>query len=382
MLNRIDAVAQRFHSRDTKGYCDVPEAAEKFREALRITKGRTNNELAMRIASRDTSTVEDIIRLAEWKEDGKVPEWEQVVKCTAQRKMDDWAKRRRSQEMKFPKLEETMFAKILQKKGLWGYAQEMNISNASMVNLTGDGARYWANERKAFSTLMAFAINNTERITKYAPRYLKNWSRAVNVSTPENMAGITATLFKAKKAMFKYELDTINELPQEVLERIQLSKHEPESFASCYFGTTVPRTEYYAELAKMFLEAMEYMGLGVYCDWMDSDWPRSLPSFRAKGIVPVCKKVLSSVKSFNSMVKKGFDPNLVRDEIVQLLNNYVQQVCKVHWVFVKRANARMEYPELETAKKKSAKKSTAKSTTKAEKTDTLSVGGMTLRIRE
>lgn len=379
MKDRIEDVVRRFWPNDTQGYCSVDEAADKFRKALKKSRGQTNTELSMRLAVLNNTTDDDLIRLGSWRKEGKVPSYEKVVRNDQQPRKTDWGRRREQQEKKFAKLQDTIFARILQQKGLWEFAKGFNIHYTAMTNLNGEGARYWEDERKEFSMLMCFAFNDTERIVKYAPKYVNKWSRMVNVSKPTNVVG---TEWKLKKQMLEWELAVINELPQEVLERVQASQHDPYSVASCYFGSTVPRTDYYRELSKMFLESMEYMGLGMYCDWMESDHVSSLPSFRSKGLVPLFKKVLSVVKTFNTMVKKGFAPDMVRDEVMTILNDYARVNCKVHWVFTKRVNAPVEYPELVPAKKKAANHSSNKAVKKSKASPTIDLGdGLVMRLQ-
>lgn len=372
-----DAVASRWHSSNKDGNCSISEASDKLRKALAQTKGACNCELAIDIAIRKNSTVEDIARVGSWiGEDGKAHapgRFDRVIRHRHE-KLSGYGRRQIQQDKRLTKLEDSVYGKYLKSKGLWGTVKELNLDKHNSTHILTEGC-YW-HERRELNMLMFVAKLSMERIAQFMPNVNSQWMKRLNVG------GDNDDRKEAKQNILKEEFEALNQAPEEVLQDIEKhyiegSNRTPHTFGGAFWATwsSGGQVAYYNELGRMAMEALKYMGIGIYHD--TAGYYTQLPSKVKKGAIPLAKKMVSIQKTFNSMLKQGFEPSLVREEMCSQLTEFAKERCEIGWRFFSRLDAPMTY-EVAEKKKPNAKKSN--SGAKSQEPRIENIGGMELRF--
>lgn len=374
------AVASIWHKGNTDGNCPIPEAVAKMREALNKTKGACNCELAVKIAIRKYSTVDDIIRVGSWRDENghtATPVMSDRVIYHRNQKLGAYGRNRIKQDKRRVTLEESVYGKYLKSKGLWGRIKDFNLEKHNPTEILTEGC-YW-NERRALNMLMFMSKLKMDRITQFMPAVVDQWTKRLNL----NVSGDNGDARKeSKRGILKAEFEALNQAPEEVLRQIESAYFEgsscvPHTFAGAFWSTwcNSGQGEYYNELGRMTMEALEYMGIGLYHNVKDKY--TQLPSKIKKGAIPLAKRIISIQNTFNSMLKQGFDPSIVREEISSQLTEFAKQRCYIEWEFFSRLDAPMEY---EIAKKKKASSPKASGGAKAQEPRIEVINGMELRF--
>ena len=374
------AVASIWHKENADGNCPIPEAVAKMREALNKTKGACNCELAVKIAIRKYSTVDDIIRVGSWRDENghTVPpmKYDRVI-YHRNMKLSSYGRKEVQQNKRKTTLEESIYGKYLKSKGLWWRVKDLHLEKHNPTYLLTEA--YYLQERRALNMLMFMSKLNMDRITQFMPTVVKQWTERLNL----NVSGDDGDARKeSKRSILKAEFEALNQAPEEVLRQIESayiegSNHVPHTFGGAFWATwcNSDQGEYYNELGRMTMEALEYMGIGLYHNIKNKY--TQLPSKIKKGAIPLAKRIINIQKTFNSMLKQGFDPSIVREEMSSQLTEFAKQRCYIEWEFFSRLDAPMEY---EITKKKKASSPKASGGAKAQEPRIEVINGMELRF--
>lgn len=348
---------------DRDNNCSEQEAIDKLQIAFGKSKGRCNNALALQIAFRKDSTADDIIRLGQFA--GTVAPSERVV-YKRTRKLDATDRAYVQRIRRDTPLGESVIGKFLKAKGMWDRAVQKGLNRYSADQLTNarNSSATWR-ERRELNMLMFMAKMKADRFKELAPHWVTGWVDKLNIGT--NAEASVDERRDSQQAILKYEMDALEQADEHILSEVETYINGnsgnpcPNSFGSSYWATwnSGQQAIYYNELGRMFIEALQYMGLGIYhniADLTAGYQNRSqLPSNRKKGTIPIAKKTVAMLKSFNSMLKKGFEPSIVREEIIAQLNEYAAAQKGLRWVFFARLDAPSEYEIKPPKKEKSAK---------------------------
>lgn len=355
---------------NTGPMCSVDEAVDKMRKALYETKGNCNTPLGLRLAIHKHATVDDIKRLgAYYNDDGEKvtpPICNRIIVDYNHRKDSSYQKSKKFLDKKRPKFEETVYGRWFKSKGMWKAVEEAGLAKYCPQDILTSGVLI--QERKTLESLMFASKLSTKRLKEIAPTYTSALTEQINLYGAGDRA-------KSKRMLLKYELDSLNEAPEEILTHMEdicvkeASRWSlPKSFARALWAVFKSGTKemYTMELGRMLIDAMQYMGIGLYArlDNVEPDYASGTTSVIGKGTTPLAKKVVAIVKSFNSMLRQGFGVDIVRDEIITQLNQFSQANCGLHWTFFARNDAPKEYKDVEPKKKSSAKASSTKSSSK------------------
>lgn len=266
-----------------------------------------------------------------------------------------------------------MYGRFLKEKGLWKSAEEKGLDRYTIEQLSHNGL--YVMESRALNALMFAAKLDLPRFKKFAPNAMRTLLDGINLTGKSAQS-------QSKREMLFEELNALEQASEEVLSYLEAnyekdSRKKERTFATAFWALfkSGDKVFYTAELGRMFMEALKYMGIGIYHD--NSGGYSNMPSRVAKGTIPLAKKAVALQSTFNKMLKQGHDPKIVRDEMVSQLTNFGCMQCGLKWKFFARLDAPLNY---EVAKKSSTKKTTQATTKGKKESRTEVVNGMTLRF--
>lgn len=380
-------VAQAFQYRwvEKPENCSQEEAIEKFRQALHQSKGKCNTRMGVEIACLKSATVDDIARLGTINPD-KVPDYrDKAVTTDRQSKMTPYDRVRRQSIARHTRLSDTTLGRLLKKTGLWESVAHLDKADMNTIRANSFGS--YDQEWNLMSMAMFFALNDGSRVAEHYPAMSQHISKHIRVekkdADPNTEFGRRCiTFYNARKEMLKHDTKWLNSLTDEQLKELNSAMDgrswlHPVTFTEAYYTSSTAFNDVNVELGHMFMEAMDYMGLGVYQEFdKENPYYRSNVSFSHKGIVPLVKKVLASQRHFNAMLKQGYDVSMVREETILDIENYISGRTNLKWKFFVLKDAPTEY---EVAKQKSVKKERKP---KVERPKTIKVGNFELAVQE
>lgn len=124
-----------------------------------------------------------------------------------------------------------------------------------------------------------------------------------------------------------------------------------------------PSTDKNMELVREAYQVMEYIGIGVCWNYVErvkddgtKEYREVYSNQKATGVGSMLKKVSSMMRRFTADMRKGFDPEDVRELIVEDLNGWAASKVGDRWQFYPRTDAKKEYEEFAKKKKPSMSK--------------------------
>lgn len=384
---KVEREVQRVY-KDKPRHCSLKETADKFRKALAQSKGRCNTDVAIQIAMLKNSTVDDVVRLGDWCGEGKNTSiFDKGIQTTADRKLDAGDRKRIQQIKRTVRFGDTFIAERLKKGGTWDTVKHLENVDWELVR-DGNHGTYTKDRQRIFAAML-FCKTSHDRLKEHYERMVTHvedfpLQAPTQIWGDESYKRNVRELFSCRKWALKHELEWLNQLPEDTLKDISTKLEEQRFFAQpvtlteCVFvsNMTMFNNPVNMEMGRMAFEALDYMGLGVYQSYSNPlARYRNSSQFMHKGIVPMVKKIISSQRHFNALLKKGFDLKLVREEIILDLENAINGRTNFSWKFFAKSNAPSTY-EVQTEKTKRSRKP------KVEQPKTITVGGLELTVKE
>lgn len=316
------------------------EAKVKLREAVFKTKGKCNSEFALDIAMRKASTVDDIIRLAT---EAEVPlNYRKALRGSLRNHRTTVSYR--INEKRRVALKDTVVWRWIEKMGLVKMAEAqslhtMTLSTNRMSNMY----------QEALEGLMMYgrAGVNMDDLHRHIVDALKRVKMKYGENYDEDIKKFVGMELKWLANMPDSLNDWVENYDLTTLTQAVWNSNGHQNYHNRF-------SSYYAEkgeIARMksmaMAEYLEYMGIGVI-----GVYAYNSSATRRKGIMPMTKFVMSAQNKFMSMIKKGFEVSLVREEICSMLSTWAETHCSIRWKFYPRTDAPTEYPELVVKKVK------------------------------
>lgn len=335
---------------EDRNFIPKEEALVKLKKAVFLTKGLCNNDDALQIARRANSTVDDIVRLGSYK---KLEQrlYYRPLQGSPRHRFNSIAQRIQSKRV--VKLVDTVVWRYWESKGLTKIATEKyHLQNANASDCIYKGYGYRSDAQKGYAELMNFAklstseaIMNNHSISEGLMKVNHGAIREVYKNNPAYV-----DYYDGREEFYKAEVDWMSHAPQDILDRLNPTISYA-SMTQCMWnmqgsirsGVVTDMTGFKArEYARQMARYMKYMGIGVA-----GIGGYSWGIVRNRKNTQALAKFMMTVKNkFDQMIKKGFDVSLVREEMVNSLNNWVSTKCVIDWTFFIRTDAPSEYPEL------------------------------------
>lgn len=411
-----------------------PDKYKKLVEAMNKSNGKVNNIVGMFLAMSDTATVDDVVKMASGYGTSKeeLKELQNIVgynydnqpwKVVSGRTKDEILRRRKSlRQDKFNKgftykFEDTFLYRTMVKLGLstkleaekncWGrstysvnatYHSKLSDSNYVQPVMLF----YHASENLRETILSDANLNEmwTEQ-AKIQRTVSKPWSEKEKEQHPVTSTDEEWRQFQTKHII--KEFDQVAHMPiklkKEMNDWIEYYKTSEEGR---YYGTEklppmimhtilsgfrYPCEDKTVELVREAYEVMDYMGIGVVWNFVETETIESNPDGSIKydengkevkkvvyrrayykdtpyRVGAMMKHISSSMRKFAADVKKGFDARDVREIVIEDLNGWSAAQARDHWKFFARDDAPTDYPDLQ--KKKKGNKSNNVELTQAE----------------
>lgn len=352
-------MANSINEYDRVEVCDDATRDEKLKRAVFLSHGLCNNNRAREIASLANSTPEDIVRLCSG--DRILRDmWRRPVKGATRILRKSWATR--VNEGRKVRFVDTIYGRVFNNAG-WG-----EFAKDHFGSLTADEFKegYMPCD---FVRVFAFArVGLPKEFLDGHPRIdqmFKNVS--LDFRAEKNAGSRKIEYVKYRKEFFDSEVKWINQMPDDLAtelendEKYQYLVSLTQSVWNCggYISDTeswekaehLKRGDTLRFYAMAIPEYLEYMGIGVIGrrqkKWMSGATSR-------KGLTALPKVVVSVQNKFISMVSKGFDPAIVREDCISMLNAWSEQKTEIQWKFYARKDAKTEYPDIEVKKKRSS----------------------------
>lgn len=404
-----------------------PEQFEKMIKAMEMSNGKVDNLLGVLLAASDTTTAEDIVKLAsgfENDEDVK-NKFEPIVGYQYRTKFWEVEHGRTKDEIMYNRknLREKKFRDGFRYtfKDTYLYRAMEKIGMTTKLegerSWGGELSTYNVDEKNSYSKKLSDSKYVNSLIMYYhSSEDLRNiiindevlnemWTEQAkiqrNIYKPysdeeRELHPITSTEDEWRKFQIKYiiqEFDQLAHMPLDVKEKMNKwveyyknpehsrsygqEKLPPIVMHTILEGFRYPAEDKNMELIEEAYGVMEYMGIGVCWNFVDSEQYETNPDgsikygddgkpvykyvFRRAGykemsykVGAMLKHVSSNMRKFAADIKKGFDVKDVRELIIEDLNGWSTAQARGHWQFFERDDAPKEYPDL--AKKKKAKK--------------------------
>lgn len=340
--------------------CDDATRDEKLKRAVFLSHGLCNNNRAREIACLANSTPEDIVRLCSG---DRVLEkgWRRPIQGATRILRRSWATR--ISEGRKVRFVDTIYGRIFNNAG-WGEFAKDHFGSLT-INEFNEGR----NISYEFARVFAFArAGLSKEFLDGHPRINQMFKEvAVEVKTQKNDSPRQTEFLKYRKEFFDSEVKWINQMPDDLLTELENDENYQtlvsltQGVWNCggYISDTqswqkaenLKRGDTLRFYAMAIPEYLEYMGIGVIGrrqrKWMSKATER-------KGLTTLPKVVVSVQNKFISMVSKGFDPAIVREDCVSMLNAWSEQKTEIQWKFYARKDAKSEYPDIEVKKKRSS----------------------------
>lgn len=331
------------------------EAIEKLKKAVFITKGLCNNSDGMRIAKCKNSTVEDIVRLGSWSR-LETSTYARPLQGSPRGEKSDYDFSARVSRGRKVMLKDTVTWKYIKAKGLEPLAMKYNLHQRTTNDVR---SRFSGCCRQQLEMVMNFAkMSEFTNIASDYPVLGEQLCKVAHYDLPIEHTGDPAweDYYNGRKEFYKAEIDWLSHAPTELLENLNQTNKSYASMTECLWNmrgtimelqqtnmTAYKAREYAREMAKL----MKYMGIGV-AGVGGYSW--GLVRNR-KNTQALAKYIMTVKNKFSSMVKKGFEVEVVREEVVNMLNAWVATKCIIAWKFYVRTDAPTEYPDLKSEAK-------------------------------
>lgn len=324
------------------------DTRKKLSKAVFKTKGFCNNKLALDIARRASSTVEDIIRIAT---DNELPNrWDKAL-SGSKRKMRE-THRSRIEAGRIIPFTETVTWRYFVKNGLTDIAKAYNFDKLTIR--TDDRHTRWASE---IAEVMMFAKAGVDvsKISEQVMRAIRDvrtvqeygFDNEIRQFMQNELKWLVAIPENIQNEMANSGITTMSKAVWDSNGHQQIKANLAENSTYAYHQKWQLKGEVARMKSMAMSEYLNYMGIGVIGLGTVYSGAR-----RRNGIMPLARQVMSANNKFMSMIKKGFDVSLVRDEIVTMLNNHCEAKINggVKWKFYACTDAPTEYPELVVTK--------------------------------
>lgn len=352
-------MANSINEYDRVEVCDDATRDEKLKRAVFLSHGLCNNNRAREIACLANSTPEDIVRLCSG--DRVLNDsWRRPIKSATRILRKNWETRiREGRKVRFV---DTIYGRVFNNAGWGEFAKDhfgsLTIDEFNEGCISTDFARVFAFARVGLSKEFLDAHPRIDQMFKNV---------SVEFRARKTDGSRQVEFIKYRKEFFDSEVKWINQMPDDLAtelendEKYQYLVSLTNSVWNC--GGNISDTESWEKAehlkrgdtlrfyAMAIPEYLEYMGIGVIGrrqrKWMSGATSR-------KGLTALPKVVVSVQNKFISMVSKGFDPAIVREDCVSMLNAWSEQKTEIQWKFYARKDAKTEYPDIEVKKKRSS----------------------------
>lgn len=398
-----------------------PDKYKKLVEAMNKSNGKVNNVVGMFLAMSDTTTVDDVVNMASGygTKSEELKGLQNIIgysydnqpwKVTSGRTKDEILRHRKTvRQDKFNKgfeykFEDTFLYRTMVKLGLstkleaeknyWG--RSTYSVNSSYHNKLSDSNYvqpvmlfYHASENLREIILNDMNLNEmwTEQ-AKIQRTVSKPWSEKEKLQHPVTSTDEEWRQFQTKHII--KEFDQVAHMPMELKKKMNdwieyyktaeegryygTEKLPPMIMHTILSGFRYPCEDKTVELVREAYEVMDYMGIGVVWNFVETETIESNPDGSIKydengktipkyvyrrayykdipyKVGAMMKHISSSMRKFAADVKKGFDVRDVREIVIEDLNGWSTAQARDHWTFFERDDAPTDYPDLQKKKK-------------------------------
>ena len=328
-----------------------------FKKAIHKSHGLCNNRAGEEIARRQGATVEDIIRLGSYK---NADSFYRVVGGAKRQGKKSYLRKMRGYHY-VAEFKELPLYRYLKKKNLW--RDELMPS-----------MRFYSTRREKdwecnsmLKNVMCFArMNPSEKITSREPIACRLGNMQVELKCDDHMTSRYKEYVENRNKFMQQEIEMIEHAPDEFLDRYCEECDKPSHFciiiteAELDWGSYKFIGDGKQALAMAYamnkMDVMKYMGIGVMVLGTSA-----IRGSAVNNILRQFDKYIVKVQNkFISMIKKGFDVSIVREEIINMIEQWGDM--KLHQYNAKlmafeRIDAQNEYKDIErkTKKEKSSK---------------------------
>lgn len=167
------------------------------------------------------------------------------------------------------------------------------------------------------------------------------------------------------------EFDWLSKMPKNLKEQLKeyIEKHKSNSYHQGYNecpppfytcvkqGVNYPAEDKVRELVEEAFGVMNYIGLGICFRYKKgTELNFAYSDDVSSKMQPILKKIAGTMRVFVSQVRKGYNPEDVREMIVEDVNNWIITKVGYTWQLYVRTDAPKAFPDIEPKKKKSTKK--------------------------
>lgn len=388
-----------------------PDKYKLLVEAMNKTHGKVDNALTVELLKSSEATLEDVIRLGgsyvppvidpnAWNRHNGLHEfWNEVDKRTSEKTLEKRKELRRDrfEDARRYAFEETFLYRAMIKFGM---------------KPTGEKARSWCSRGKQFSTqygsngytygdqlkdlsyaettAMFMRAGKDLREAIISDEYLNGlWTEQARVrrevdrvygEKERKLHPIVFTNEEWRRFQSDHiikEFAWLANMPDDVKQEMHdwmdahKSKHTryretasvPTLTSVILDGFRYPSEAKSTALVEQAYNVMEYMGIGVTWNFIEKkdgdkvEYRDCYSNERSFKVGAMLKKVSSMMRSpFLPQVKRGADPAIVREIVVEDLNGWSESQARGHWQFYVRADAPTEYPDIQPKKNKATEK--------------------------
>lgn len=401
-----------------------PDKYKKLVEAMNKSKGKVNNVVGMFLAMSDTTTADDVVKMASGYGNDKesLKDLQNIVgynydnqpwKVVSGRTRDEILHRRKNlRQDRFNKgfeykFEDTFLYRTMVKLGLstkleaeknyWGrstYSVNATYHNSLKDSNYVQPVMLFYHASENLREIILNDVNLNEMWTEQAKiqrTVSQPWSEKEKLQHPVTSTDEEWRQFQTKHII--KEFDQVAHMPVELKKEMNdWIEHYKTSEEGRYYGTEklppmimhtilsgfrYPCEDKTVELVREAYEVMDYMGIGVVWNFVETETIESNPDGSIKydengkeikkvvyrrayykdvpyRVGAMMKHISSSMRKFAADVKKGFDVRDVREIVIEDLNGWSAAQARDHWKFYERDDAPTDYPDLQ--KKKKSKK--------------------------
>ena len=398
-----------------------PEAFEKLCKAMEKSNGKVNNPLGLLLAMSDTTTVDEVVKMASgigstdedmrrlqpvlgYGYDNKP--WKVESGRTKEKILNE---RRRLREERFQdsfeyNFEDTFLYRIMvnlglstkleKEKGSW-YRNTYSVLNRRSSKLQD-------NDYVQPVVMFFHTPKDLREIILSDENLNRMWTEQAKIQRSiykpysdkeKELHPITSTDEEWRKFQTTFiirEFGQIAHMPEDKKEEMNKwiewndspnknhyygeEKLPPIVMHTILEGFRYPGEDKTIELVREAFEVMDYIGVGVCWNFVETETIESNPDGTIKydengkevkkyvfrraerkdmsyRVGAMLKHISSSMRKFAADVKKGFDVRDVRELVVEDLNGWAQAQARGHWQFFVRDDAPEEYPDLQKKKK-------------------------------
>ena len=328
---------------DIKNERPYEEYIGLFKEAIHKSHGLCNNRIGQEIAKREGATVEDIIRLGSYKD---ADPFYRVV----------GGARRERRKGRIRQLEGYHYSADFKELPLYRYFKKKGIWNDSMM----PSVRFYSTRNRkdseycgVFSNMLCFAsMNLPEKVmncSKLAEKLASTKLERDFRNYPENWQenGRRRNEFMLK------EIEMYEHAPEKVLEQYneECSKDGHYAMLITEYEYDTNESYYMSSKGRLAMEYMmykmkllKYMGIGIMLVGQQGQRCSSITS----ALRQLDKYIVQTHTKFISMIKKGYDASIVREEVINMINQWGELKFKggTKVIAFERDDAQNEYDDI------------------------------------